>query len=114
MQVAAFPAAPGAVGDHAFLALLLRRQGHAEDLVTRTLVIDDRTRSKLADPDKARSLDVVAFAAPGDARDVGGKRESREGVAGQESFGCKVAVGVEVGLEIVGVLIAEQVERNAG
>ena len=114
MQVPAVAAAPGGGGDRAFLARFGWRQGHADDLVAGALVVDDRAGAELADADEPGPLDVVPFAVAGQAGDVGGQRQAGEGIAGQESLGGEVAVGVEVGLEVVGVLVAEQGQLDAG
>ena len=107
-------AAPCGGGDRAFLARFGWWQGHADHLVAGALVVDDRAGAELADADEPGPLDVVPFAAAGQAGDVGGERQAGEGVAGQESLGGEVTVGVEVGLEVVGVLVAEQGQLDAG
>ena len=114
MQVSAGAAAARGGGDRAFLADLGRRQGHGDDLVAGALVVDHRAGAELGDPDEPWPLDVVALAAAGQAGDVGGQRQPGERVAGQEALGGEVPVGVEVGLEVVGVLVAEQVQLDAG
>jgi hypothetical protein len=77
-------------------------------------VVDHRAGSELGDADEPGALDVIAFAAAVQAGDIGGQRQPRERVAGQEPLGGEVAVGVEVRLEVVGVLVGQQVELDAG
>ena len=114
VQVAARLAAPRRGGDRAVLAGLGRRQRHGDDLVAGALVVDHRAGAELGDPDEPGPLDVVALAAAVHAGDVGGQRQPRERVAGQEALGGEVPVGVEVRLEVVGVLVGQQVELDAG
>src|ERR1022692_353804 len=114
MQVTAVAAAPGGDSDRAFLTRLGWWQGHADDLVAGTLVIDDRAGAELADADEPGPLDVVPFAAASQAGDVSGERQAGERIAGKESLRSEVTVGVEVGLEVVGVLVAEQGQLDAG
>ena len=114
VQVSAGAAAARGGGDRAFLAELGRRQGHGDDLVAGALVVDHRAGAELGDADEPGPLDVVALAAAVQAGDVGGQRQPGERVAGQEALGGEVPVGVEVGLEVVGVLVAKQVQLDAG
>ena len=86
MKVTAGTAAPGRTGDCSFLTGFGGRQGDADHLVTGALVVDDGAGAEFADADEPGPLDVIAFAASGQAGNVGGERQAGEGVAGQEAF----------------------------
>ena len=66
----------------------------AGHLVALALVVDERPRAELADRDEPGPLQVAA--APPLAGHVGGQRQARERVAGQEALAGEVAVAVEV------------------
>jgi hypothetical protein len=62
-------------------------------------VVHERPRPELRDGQKPRTRDELVFSlVPTPARHIGRERQSREVVAGQEAFGCEVAIGVEVPL----------------
>ena len=76
-------------------------------------MVDQRARAELPDRQEPGPLNEVAVGAqPPVGRDVGGDRQPRERVAGQEPFGGEVAVGVEVGSEVavVAILVAQQAQ----
>ena len=113
--VAARLAASGLLGFGA--GLCIAGELDTDDLVPRTLVVDQRSRAELVDGEEAGSLEVVAVALAARAAalgDVGGERQAGEGVSGQEALGGEVAVGVEVRLAVLAVLVAEQDQLIAG
>jgi len=81
------------------------------DLVPRALVVDQRARAELVDREEPRPLDVVAVALPAARpapRHVRRQRQAWERVPREEALGGEVAVGVEVGLADLRVLVAQQ------
>jgi hypothetical protein len=65
--------------------------------VARAFVVDDRVRTKLADREEARAVEILMLARratpSGDERADG---ETGEAVAREEAFACEVAIRVEV------------------
>ena len=115
--IAARLAASGVFGING--AVHSRRAGqlHPHDFVTGALVVDEGARPKLSDGHEPGALQVAAFAPCvelAEARDVGGQREAGEGVAGQEPLGRQVAVGVEVGLHRVALVVRQQPQPVPG
>ena len=97
-------------------AVIAGREADAVDLVAGALVVDERSGAELADGQEPRALEIVALAVacPAFSGDERCEREPGERVAGQEPFGGKVAVGVEVALVEVVDFALEQVERGPG
>ncbi len=91
--------------------VLTGRELDLVDLVALPFVVDQRAGAELADRDEARAVDELAVAGhaptPGD---IGAQRQTRERVARQEALGGEVAVGVEVALLVVGLVVAQQAE----
>src|SRR5262249_26324882 len=114
VQVATVAAAACAAGGQAVLARVGWWELGTEDLIAGALVVDPRAGAELANADEPGPLDVVAVAAAGQARDVSREWQPRERVAGQEPLGGEIPVGVKVGLEVSGVLIAQQAELDPG
>ena len=81
-------AAPSSVSTPSPVPRRVAGQLDAGHLVAGALVVDERARAELADREEPRPLQVVAVAAapPRRRRDVGGQRQPREGVAGQEAL----------------------------
>ena len=107
--VAAPAAAVRLVGDD--LARRVRRQLDPGHLVPRALVVDQGPRAELLDGQEPGPLHVVAvLAGPSPDRDVGGDRQPRERIPGQEAFRGQVPVRVEVSGQVpgVGVFVAQQ------
>ena len=60
------------------------------------LVIDQAARAEFGNGDEASPLQICRLRAGAHRRHVGVERQPRKVVAGQEAFGRKIAVGVEV------------------